>query len=144
MSTFVDSYSVPLLLPSPILCRPFPIFFSLPVPSIDWIQPPAASPAASRQHAAPPRYPPLRLLMFFQGGSPSCLILSDGAWLLGRKHRGDVLLPTALVARVALVAAYAWARGEQATDQDRRRKEKKTRLEFFLKPLEICEIKGRS
>ena len=89
MSTFVDSYSVPLLLPSPILCRPFPIFFSLPVPLIDWIQPPAASPAASKQHAAPPRHPPLRLLMFFQGGPPSCLILSDGAWLLGRKHGGD-------------------------------------------------------
>ena len=144
MSTFVDSYSVPLLLPSPILCRPFPIFFSLPVPSIDWIQSPAASPAASRQHAAPPRYPPLRLLMFFQGGSPSCLILSDGAWLLGRKHRGDVLLPTALVARVVLVAAYAWQEGSRQPITAREEREKKTRLDIFLKPLEIGEIKGRS
>ena len=144
MSTFADSYSVPLLLPSPILCRPFPIFFSFPVPLIDWIQPPAASPAASRQHAAPPRYPPLRLLMFFQGGSPSCLILSDGAWLLGRKHRGDVLLPTALVARVALVASYAWQEGSRQPIPAGEEREKKTRLDFFLKALEICEIKRRS
>ena len=48
---------------------------------------------------------------------------------------GGVLLPTALAARVALVAAYAWARGEQATDQDRRRKEKKNKVRIFPKAL---------
>jgi len=63
------------------------------------------------------------------------LILSDGAWLLGRKHRGDVLLPTALVARVALVAAYALARGEQATNPGRRKKRKKNKVRLFPKGL---------
>jgi len=62
---------------------------------------------------------------------------------LGRKHGGDncyiglgeALLQLPLAARVALVAAYAWARGEQATDQDRRRKEKKNKVRIFPKAL---------
>ena len=135
MSTFVDSYSVPLLLPSPILCRPFPIFFSLPVPSIDWIQPPAASPAASRQHAAPPRYPPLLLLMFFRGRLPSCLMLSDvvrGYWAENTEETlgwGTCCCQLPLAARLLLPTP---GRREQATNQGRRRKRRKIKVRFHL------------
>jgi len=73
--------------------------------------------------------------MFFQGGSPSCLILSDGAWLLGRKHRGDVLLPTALVARVALVASYAWQEGSRQPITAGEEREKKNKVRLFPKAL---------
>ena len=80
-------------------------------------------------------------------------MLSGGAWLLGRKYGGDncyvglgeVLLPTALAARVAVVSAYASARGTLGADnRSGQEKKEKTKLDISLKPLEICEIKGRS
>ena len=73
-------------------------------------------------------------------------MLSGGAWLLGRKYGGDncygglgeVLLPTALAARVAIVSALV------ADNRLGQEKKEKTRLDISLKSLEICEIKGRS
>jgi len=47
-----------------------------------------------------------------------------------------------LAARVAAVAAYAWARGTLGRQPIREGEEKKTRLDIFLEPLEIGEIKG--
>ena len=52
-------------------------------------------------------------------------------------------LPPLLVARVALVAAYAWQEGSRQPIRAGEER-KKTWLEFFLKPLEICDINGRS
>ena len=73
-------------------------------------------------------------------------MLSGGAWLLGRKYGGDncyvglgeVLLPTALAARLAVVSALV------ADNRLGQEKKEKNKVRISLKPLEICEIKGRS
>ena len=69
---------------------------------------------------------------------------------MGTKYRGVICYGglgkccclRSLAARVAAVAAYAWARGTLGRQPIREGEEKKTRLDIFLEPLEIGEIKS--
>ena len=143
---FHNSYSAP-----PLLRHPYFLFTR--VPSTYWIQEQAASRAASRVHAPPPRYPPLLLLMVLWG---IAFMLDAERWCVavGQKIRRRQLLrwvggsAAAYCPCSSCGCCFCLRLGKRNTGsrQPIRAGEegKKTRLDIFLKPLEICEIKGRS